>query len=69
MGKIGISKYLLVYVCAPVNVINGIGKEEIGKFWNDMNKCFRSFERGSRMVLIGDINVSVGSNDTAGLVR
>ncbi len=38
------------------------------KFWNDINECLRSFERGSRIVLMGDMNGRVGSNRVAGVV-
>ncbi len=39
------------------------------KFWNDVNECLRSFERGSRIVLMGDMNGRAGSNRVAGVVE
>ncbi len=39
------------------------------KFWNDVNECLRSFERGSRIVLRGDMNGRVGRNEVAGVVE
>ena len=68
MGKIGIVKYAWVCVYAPVNVVNGRGREEMRKFWNDVNECLRSFNRGTRIVLIGDMNGRVGSNEIAEVV-
>ena len=53
---------------APVNVSNGRGREEMRKFWNDVNECLRSFDTGSRIVLLGDMNGRVGSSEIAGLV-
>ena len=55
-------------VC-PANVGNGREREEMRKFWNDVNECLMSFESESRIVLIGDINGRVGSNEIAGVVR
>ncbi len=68
VGKIGIVKYAWVCVYAPVNSSNGRGKEEMRKFWNDVNECLRSFERGNRIVLMGDMNGRVGRNEIAGVV-
>ncbi len=69
MGKIGIVQYAWVCVYVPVNSSNGRGREEMRKFWNDVNECLRSFERGSRMVLMDDMNERVGRNEIAGVVR
>ncbi len=56
-----------VYV--PVNSSNGRGREEMRKFWNDVNECLRSFERGSRIVQMDDTNGRVGRNEIDGVVR
>ncbi len=53
-------------VYASVNVGNGRGRE-MRKFWNDVNECLRSFEKGSRIVLMGDMNGRVGRNEVAGV--
>ena len=53
---------------APVNVSNGKGREEMRKFWNDVDECLGRFERGSRIVLMGDMNGRVGRNEIAGVV-
>ena len=66
-GHLGL-KYVWVCVYAPVNASSGKGREEMRKFWNDVNECLRSFERGSRIVLMGDMNGRVGSNEIAGVV-
>ncbi len=44
----------MVLRVASVNVNGSVGRgrEEIRKFWNDVNECQRSFERESRIVLI-----------------
>ncbi len=68
VGEIGIVNYAWVWVYVLANVSNGRGKEEMRKFWNDVNECLRSFERGSRIVLMGDMNGRVGSNEVAGVV-
>ena len=46
---------------APVDVRNGKEREEMRKFWNDVNGCLGNFERGSRIVLMGDMNGWVGN--------
>ena len=51
----------------PVNVSNGKGREEMWRFWKYMNECLRSFRR-SRIMLIGDMNRRVCSNEVAGVV-
>ena len=38
------------------------------KFWDYVDEWLRSFEIGSRIVLFGDMNGRVGSNDTAGVI-
>ncbi len=38
------------------------------KFWNDENECFRRFEKGRRVVVIGDMNGRVENNEIAGVV-
>ncbi len=38
------------------------------KFWNDVNECLRRFEKGSRIVLIGDMYGRVGRNEIARVV-
>ncbi len=38
------------------------------KFWIDVNECLRSFEMARRIVLMGDMNGKVGSNEVAGVV-
>ncbi len=68
VGKIGIVKYAWVCVHTPANVSNGGGREEMRKFWNDVNEYWRCFKRGSRIVLIGDTNGRVGCNEIAGVV-
>ncbi len=46
VGKIGIVKYAWVCVYAPVNSSSGRGREEMRKFWNDVNECLRSLKGG-----------------------
>ncbi len=38
------------------------------KFWDDVNECLRSFERGIRIELMVDMNGRVVSNEVAGVV-
>ncbi len=68
VGKIGIVRYAWMCVYALVNVSNGRGREEMRKFWDDVNECLNSFERGSRIVLMGDMNGKVGRNEVTGVV-
>ena len=68
VGKIGIVKSAWLCVYAPVSVSNGRGREEMRKFCNDVNDCLRSLERGSKIVLMGDMNGRVGSTEIAGVV-
>ena len=68
MEKIVIVKYTCICVYASVTISIGRGKEEMRKFWNDVNECLRSFKRGSRVVVMEDMNGRVGSNEIAGVV-
>ncbi len=68
VGKIGIVKYAWMCVHAPVNVSNGRGRKEMRKFWGDVNECLKRFERERRIVLMGDMNGKVGSNEVTGVV-
>ncbi len=54
--------YLLVIVS------KGRGRKKMRKFWNDVNECLRSFERGSKIVLMGNMDGAGGSNEVAGVV-
>ena len=65
VGKVGIVKY--AWVSAPINERCGKGRE-VRKFWNDVNACMMKIGRGSRIVLIGDMNGRVGSNEIPGVV-
>lgn len=47
--------YILICLHVTVNISNVRGRKEM-KFLNDMNACVRTFEEGSRMVLLGDMN-------------
>ena len=67
-GKVGIVKYAWVCVYAPVNARSGKGREEMRKFWYNLNECLRRFERGRKIVLMGDMNGRVGSSEVAGVV-
>ncbi len=58
--KIGIVKYAWVCVYAPVNMKTVKGKNEEMKFWNDLNKCIKSFEKGRKVIVMGDMNAKVG---------
>ncbi len=58
----------MVYVYATVNVTNGREREEMRKFWNDVNEGLRSFDRGSRIELMVDMNGRVGRKEIAGVV-
>ena len=64
--KVGIVKYALVSVYAPVNVRNGKKREM--KFWNDVNECLIEIGRGSRIVSIADINGRVENSEGAGVL-
>ncbi len=68
VGKIGIVRYAWMCVYVPVNVSNGRGREEMRKFWDDVNECLKRFERGSRIVLMGDMNGKVGDSEAARVV-
>ncbi len=68
-GKVGMVKYAWVCVYAPVNARNGKGREEMRKFWNDVNECLRKIVGGKRVVLIRDMNGRVGNSEVAGVVR
>lgn len=48
-----------------MNVRNGTGREEM-KFWGDVNDCY---ERGRRVVLIGDMIGRVASHEITGVVE
>ncbi len=30
------------------------------KFWNDLSKCVKNFEKGRKVIIIGDMNAKVG---------
>ena len=51
----------------PVNV-RSRKEREMRKFWSDVNECLTEIGRGSRIVLIGDMNGKVGNNVVAGVV-
>ena len=57
-----------VCVYAPVNAKSGKGKEEMTKFWNYVNECLMEIERGSRIVLIGNMNGRIGNKEMAEVV-
>lgn len=35
----------------PVHMTHGRGREDMRKFWNNVNNCTRKFEEGSRVLL------------------
>ena len=51
-----------------MNARSGKGREEMRKFWYNLNECLRRFERGRKIVLMGDMNGRVGSSEVAGVV-
>ncbi len=57
-----------VYIYAPVNVKSGKGREEMREFKDEVNDCLGMFEKGRRIVVIGDINRRVGNSELAGVV-
>ena len=66
--KAGIVKYAWVCVNAPVYARSGKRRDETRKFWNDVNECLMEIERGNRIMLIKDMNVSVGNNEVAAVM-
>ena len=52
-----------------INTRNGKEREEMKKFWNDVNECLVEIGRGSRILSNGDMNGRVGNSKVAGLVR
>lgn len=44
-------------------------REDMRKFWNYMNDCLRRFERWIKVVLDGDMNLTVERNKISGVVR
>ena len=51
-------KYVWVSVYVPVNV-----REKMRKFWNNVNNSLMEIGRGSKCVLIRDMNGRVGNNE------
>ena len=54
-------------VCNVCNCKCRKGREEIKKFWNDVNECLMEIRR-SKIVLIEDINERVENSDIACVV-
>lgn len=55
-------KYAWICVNAPVNVRNRRGRKKM-KFCNEVNVCLTRFGNEKRVLLIGDMNGIVGSNE------
>ena len=66
--KIGLVKYAWVSVYAPVNMKTVKGKNEMMKFWNDLNECIKCFEIGRRVIVMGDMNARVGDESVEEVV-
>ena len=45
-------------LCGRENVRSGKGREEMRKFWSDVNECLMEIGRENRIILIGDMNWS-----------
>ena len=67
-GKIGIVKYAWVCVYAPVNMKTTKGKEEMKKFWKNLNECLSEFESERKVIVMGDMNAKVGCEEIEGIV-
>ncbi|MCP5003018.1 MAG: hypothetical protein GY941_03575 [Planctomycetes bacterium] len=67
-GKIGIVKYAWICVYAPVNVKTKKGKGVMKKFWEEVSECIGKFEKGRRVILMGDMNGKVGNKEVGGVV-
>ncbi len=68
-GKIGMVKCVWVCVYAPVNEKGMKGKMKLEKFWEDLGQLLKKCENVRRVVfLLGDMNESVGSTETGGVV-
>ena len=67
-GKIGIVKYAWVSVYAPVNKRTVKGKNEMMRFWNELNECIKSFESGRKVIVMGDMNAKVGNENINDIV-
>ncbi len=50
-----------VCVYAPVNVKTKKGKGVMEKFWEEVSECIGKFEKGRRVILMGDMNGKVGN--------
>ncbi len=37
-------------------------------FWDEVNECIGMFEKGRRIVMLGDMNGRVGNRELAGVV-
>ena len=59
--KLGISKFVFVSAYAPVNVTSGKGKEEMRKFWSDLNECGKELQEKGKIIILGDMNAKVGN--------
>lgn len=57
--------HIWICVYASMNVRNGRGREEVRKFWNDMDECLRRFESWIRVVLNRDNSGRVGCSEIA----
>ncbi len=62
-GKIGMVKCAWVCVYAPVNEKGMKGKLKLEKFWEDLGQLLKKFENVRRVLLLGDMNVRVGSTE------
>ncbi len=66
--KVGIVKYAWICIYALVNVKSGKGREEMREFGDEINDCLGMFEKGRRMVVLGDMNGRVGNSELVGVV-
>ncbi len=67
-GKTGMVKCVWVCVYAPVNEKGMKDKMKLEKFWEDLDQLLKKFENVRRVFLLGDMNASVGSTETGGVV-
>ncbi len=58
--RVGITKYAWLCIYAPVNVKSERGRENMKEFWDEVNECIGMFEKGRRIVMLGDMNGKVG---------
>jgi len=67
-GKVGITKYAWVCVYAPVNMKTTKGRDEMRKFWKNLNECLSDFESERKVIVMGDMNAKVGYEEVDGVV-